>query len=864
MKHFPKNNDKLKSDKSQSDKSNTIILELIENLKKDVLINSYLGHKGYSIPKICLTKEILNYIKKDLIAKPIIQGSIAEPKTFPVYQESDKKIYVPRFYGIKTFGYPKSIKISQGENIKLKFTGDMRDYQMDIIDHYLKNIEFKANELNDINKGNSSALIELKCGGGKCMGINTPILMYSGAIKMVQDIKIGDKLMGDDSKPRNVMSLARGQETLYDIIPQIGNKYTVNESHILSLKYKSGEILDIPLLEYLKIASLPDQLFGYRVLVNFKYKFVKTSPYLLGLYLGNKHRLRQQNNISHNIPDNIPDSILNKYKCNTRNIRLKLLAGIIDSCGIKYKDTYVIIQKNANMLSDIIFITQSLGFAVYKKTYIINNYNKLNEKRRKYYKIFIRGNDLKNICKNPTNICDNRDADILLSPIKVVKKEIDDYYGFEIDGNHRYLLGDMTVTHNTVIALKIIEQIKKKTVIFVHKTFLKDQWIERIQQFLPDTKIGTIQGQIIDIENKEIVIAMIQSISMKAYPDTLFDCFGLAIYDEVHHLSGETFSNCFKKCNTLYGLGLSATMNRKDGLTYVFKMFLGEICYKSPEQKSNDNVLVKAINYYADDDEYNEIIRDFRGTIKYTSMISKVSNYDFRNDFIINVLENELLVNSKQQIILLAHTKKLLNYLYKIIVDKNITSCGFYIGGMKKEALKLSESKQIILATYAMAAEALDIKTLTTLLLATPKSDIIQAVGRILREKHTQPLVIDIVDSHDVFMGQFTKRRAFYKQNEYKIIRSNNHKYIEYMKDIRQFVNANTTTNATEINCITAKYFSELKQYVRKNAKANNSIHNSDIQNIITSCNKQDEYDDIDVEIQYVTNKPNKCMIDLI
>ena len=194
-----------------------------------------------------------------------------------------------------------------------------------------------------------------------------------------------------------------------------------------------------------------------------------------------------------------------------------------------------------------------------------------------------------------------------------------------MDGNHRYLLGDFTVTHNTVLGLKLVEIIKKKTIIFVQKTFLKNQWIERIQQFLPQARIGTIQGPVIDIEDKDIVIAMVQSISMKSYPDSLFDSFGFSIHDEVHHMSSETFSNCLKKCTTLYSLGLSATMNRKDGLTFVFKMYLGEICYKNKEDNDKkDNVLVKAIDYIALDDEYNEVERDFRGNIKHTTITAMV------------------------------------------------------------------------------------------------------------------------------------------------------------------------------------------------------------------------------------------------
>jgi superfamily II DNA or RNA helicase len=342
--------------------------------------------------------------------------------------------------------------------------------------------------------------------------------------------------------------------------------------------------------------------------------------------------------------------------------------------------------------------------------------------------------------------------------------------------------------------------LKKKTIIFVHKTFLKNQWIERIQQYLPNARIGSIQGQNIDIENKDIVLAMIQSVSMKTYNDTLFDSFGLSIYDECHHMSSEVFCNCLKKCNTLYGLGLSATMNRKDGLTNVFKMYLGDICYKHSKKGNEDDVLVKAIEFTIDDDEYNEVERDFRGQVKYSTMVNKVSTLNMRSDFIVYVLESELFINPKQQFIVLAQTKSLLNYLYRAIVYKNFASVGYYIGGMKESELKKSESKTIILATFSMAAEALDIKSLTSLLLASPKSDIVQAVGRILREKHSNPLVIDIIDGHDVFQNQFNKRRAFYNQKNYRIFRTSNKNYEHYVKYMRSLTTTTTSTTTTLLN----------------------------------------------------------------
>ena len=328
----------------------------------------------------------------------------------------------------------------------------------------------------------------------------------------------------------------------------------------------------------------------------------------------------------------------------------------------------------------------------------------------------------------------------------------------------------------TVMSLKIISELKKKTLIVVHKTFLLNQWLERIQQFLPNMRIGKIQGQIVDIEDKDIVIGMLQSLSMKEYPQDMFDSFGLAIYDEVHHLSAEVFSKCMMKVVTNHTLGLSATMRRKDGLSKVFKMFLGDVISKK-KQKPKHDVLVKGIDYITDDVEFNKMLYDYRGNPKYSSMISRLCLYNHRSEFILKVLKTELEKNPNQQIMILAHNKVLITYLYKAIDHRNIASVGYYIGGMKEAALKESEHKKVIIGTYAMASEGLDIKTLTTLIMATPKTDVCQSVGRILRTKDTKPMVIDIIDQHEVFKKQWGKRRTYYMRQKYNIIHTNNNLY---------------------------------------------------------------------------------------
>ena len=122
---------------------------------------------------------------------------------------------------------------------------------------------------------------------------------------------------------------------------------------------------------------------------------------------------------------------------------------------------------------------------------------------------------------------------------------------------------------------------------------------------------------------------------------------------------------------------------------------------------------------------------------------------------------------------ILAHNKSLIKYLFESITNKNFCTVGYYIGGMKEKDLKISEGKKVIIATYAMAEEGLDIKTLTTLIMATPRVDVRQAVGRILRKKHENAEVYDIIDTHAIFQT-LKKRQTFYRKSNFKIFLTTN------------------------------------------------------------------------------------------
>jgi len=594
-------------------------------------IVSYIGSKGYTIEKKYLTDKDVKKIKKDLTVKPFSPpNSMQQSKSFSIYRESSNKLYMPRMYGIKNFGNPTDNKLPQGDDINVPFTGGLRDYQKNIIEKYV-----------DESKNTGCGLLEIPCGRGKCLGYNTPVLMANKLVKSVQDIKNGDKVMGEDFTPMVVDGVTTGNEQLYVVEQSHGISYTVNESHILTV-YNSytEEIQDICVADYIRV-------------------------------------------------------------------------GLIDE---RLRDRYYGIRK------------LSKTFTVLSILYI----------RPIYY--------------------DTR------------------YYGFTIGGNHRFMLSDHTLTHNTVMALNIISVLEKKTLVIVHKEFLMNQWIERIEQFLPSARIGKIQGKTVDIKNKDIVIGMLQSLSMKDYPSGTFDSFGLTISDECHHISAEVFCRSLFKIVTKYMLGLSATMNRKDGLSDVFKQFIGDVVYKE-EREGDSSVMVKTIKYKSDDKEFGKVELNFKGQTHYAIMIRKLCEFKHRSDFILDVLKETLKNKDNNQIMILAHNKSLLKYLYDTIEKEEIASVGYYVGGMKESALKLTETKKVVIATYAMAEEALDIKSLSCLIMATPKTDVTQAVGRILRMKHKQPLVIDIIDQHGIFQRQSIKRLRFYKKCKYTIMETDNKKY---------------------------------------------------------------------------------------
>ena len=330
----------------------------------------------------------------------------------------------------------------------------------------------------------------------------------------------------------------------------------------------------------------------------------------------------------------------------------------------------------------------------------------------------------------------------------------------------------------TSIALYLIAQLKKKALVIVHKSFLLEQWRERILEFMPDARVGIVQASTVDVANKDIVIGMLQTISMKTHDANVFRDVGVVVVDECHHIGAEVFCRALPKVASQYTLALSATLERKDGLTKVIKWYLGDVAY-TLERKDTHNVLLKRIVFKSSDQEYAKDCRNWKGTAMMQRMITNIMNYEPRNRLIVHEICQYIQEDQRQIMVLserLAHLDELKRLFdtKKTSIERDgltrLSKSGLYTGKQKQKELKENESCDVIFASYSIAREALDIVTLNTLILATPVTDVVQCCGRIMRKAHRlHPLIIDIVDQFSAFRNQAQKRKRYYSSKHFEI-----------------------------------------------------------------------------------------------
>lgn len=327
----------------------------------------------------------------------------------------------------------------------------------------------------------------------------------------------------------------------------------------------------------------------------------------------------------------------------------------------------------------------------------------------------------------------------------------------------------------TFTAIKIALTLGKRFLIVVHKEFLMNQWSGELKALVPGIKIGRVQGERCEIGAEyDCAIAMIQTICSRSYPTGMFNGFGLAIFDEAHHLAAEHFSQTLQRIQCRAMLGLTATPARNDGLTKVFEWFLGPICYQIKARDADTSVRVEVMRFTAADSEYADPPLDWKGDVVRARLLNQIADFAPRTEALLNWMAERLEEEPDRQLLVLSDRREHLAAFEAGFKKRGFASVGYYVGQMKQKDLEVSATKRIILATFAMAAEGFNVPTLNTVLLATPKSAVEQAVGRVLRqrpeERKVAPLICDVLDS--VFTechGQWRKRAKLYKSCGYRI-----------------------------------------------------------------------------------------------
>jgi superfamily II DNA or RNA helicase len=298
-------------------------------------------------------------------------------------------------------------------------------------------------------------------------------------------------------------------------------------------------------------------------------------------------------------------------------------------------------------------------------------------------------------------------------------------------------------------------------------TGTREQLLERIRSCLPD-----FQDREITTVSYDCTIAMIQTLVQRDFPQGTFQDFGFTIFDECHHLGAAHFSRALLKVQTKHMLGLSATPTRDDGLTKVFEWFLGKPVYWEKTREPDPQVVVRLEQFSTDNADYNEIPTDYKGDPVLARLLTKIVECPERNAHIAKLIK-EIAEEPQRRILVLSERIGHLEAIETLLKSSGLTM-SYYVGGMKEEEREAgARASRVLLASYAMASEAMNIKHLNCVIMASPRKKVEQSTGRILRvqkdQRQIHPLIVDIVDSHGMYQGQWRKRAAYYKRCAYRI-----------------------------------------------------------------------------------------------
>jgi hypothetical protein len=498
-----------------------------------------------------------------------------------------------------------------------------------------------------------------------------------------------------------------------------------------------------------------------------------------------------------------------------------LLAGLLDANGHLGSDGSFGFEQSMDhkrLFDDVVYLVHSLGFACYTS----KQQNTLTFKET--LEMTIDGDTylIPTLYKQAKS-CKQKRRDVLVSELQIEQLSSGQYYGFQVDGNRRYLGSCFTAFHNcgkTFAAMDLIGRMKLKTLVVVPNTYLLDQWVGLLTQYFPNARIGTLYGK--KKQDGDIIVSIINTaadlasfVTTEKHPiltntnngkrvrydkvqqtvvvNDLLAQVGLAIFDECQMYVSKEFRKVFQRIQSRYTIGLSATPNiREDKLDIIHQSWLGPIL--NAESLDGYNVTsdsfvsdARLIEYHARHEHCQFSIRE-DGMIDYASIIESLITDPNRNNLIIDQIIE--LMTTGLYTFVFSDRRSHLELLYELL-ETRCTAIGLasaielpeaekkviLYGGAKDETIEKAKSlSTVILTTYAYSSTGVSITKMNALVLSTPRrSNMTQIINRVFRlgsDQTIKRIIIDICDAKMPIKGQIRERVKAYNQRGSTILKS--------------------------------------------------------------------------------------------
>jgi superfamily II DNA or RNA helicase len=331
-------------------------------------------------------------------------------------------------------------------------------------------------------------------------------------------------------------------------------------------------------------------------------------------------------------------------------------------------------------------------------------------------------------------------------------------------------------TGKTLMALYLASRLRQRTLVVVHKHVLLQQWVDRINQFLPGASVHVVQGtkSLQCAADHQICVAMAQTIIRSSRLPT---DYGVLVVDEAHHVPCATFVAVVQRTKTRYRIGLTATPRRADGMIALLHWHMGNVMVRISRGPSNSTSTTYA---------YHVIRHDAK-------QLSRPTNFAVvLNDLAVDAARNRKIVQmistalaDSRRILVLSHRLAQVRELQRLLDQPPDQSafgpprCGVVIGSTKAdERAEALANCRILVASFGVAAEGLDVPELDALVLASPcggsGTALEQAVGRILRTKWSSKRVVDVSDFNSragMLRGMFAGRARYFQRNGFALMR---------------------------------------------------------------------------------------------